>query len=193
MVPNPYRRWLRRQRLGLVLDVGAGLGRSLTYLDGHGVGVDHNADFVAACRDKGLVAFTPEEFTASAYNRPETFDAMIMMHVLEHLDPGQDDAILNTYLPTVRGGGSVVLVTPQERGFASDPTHTVFVTGDDLVALCRRHSLEVGGWSSFPLPRWAGRAFVYNEFTCVARVPGPKGPGRRRAPSGPAASGSPSA
>lgn len=171
MVPNPYRWWLRRLSLGFVLDVGCGLGRSLDYLDGSGVGVDHNDEFVAACRSRGLVAFTPDDFAASDFNRPARFDSMIMMHVLEHLDEGQGEQLLATYTPLVRPGGRLVLVTPQERGYQSDPTHTHFVDGERLVELCRDQGLAVDRWGSFPFPRWAGRAWIYNEFNVVARVP----------------------
>lgn len=170
-VPNPYRWWLRRLDLGFVLDVGCGLGRSLKYLDGNGVGIDHNDDFVRACCADGLRAFTPEGFRDSEYDQPGLFDSMIVMHVLEHLRTGESDHLLRSYLPYVRRGGRVVLVTPQERGFASDPTHVHFVDGDELVALCGRHGLAVHGWRSFPLPRWAGKTWIYNEFSVVAKVP----------------------
>lgn len=171
LVPDPYRWWLRRLDLGHVLDVGCGLGRSLHFLDGHGVGVDHNADSIAACRAAGLTAYTTDEFPGSPADRPGAYDALLMLHVLEHLQPGEADALLSSYLPYVRPGGRVVLITPQERGFASDPTHTAFVDGDDLVALVRRHGLAVDRWRSFPFPRRAGSVWIYNEFTVVASVP----------------------
>lgn len=177
LMPNPYRWWLRRLDLGFVLDVGCGLGRSLKYLDGNGVGIDHNPEFVASCRLAGLRAFTPDEFAQTPFNQPESFDSLIMLHVLEHLDEGQGDEILGKYLPLIRPSGRVVLVTPQERGFASDPTHTFFVDGDDLVALAQRNGLVVDGWRSFPLPRRAGGLWIYNEFSVVAEVPGAP-PGR---------------
>jgi hypothetical protein len=133
--------------------------------------VDHNPEFVAECRDRGLVAFTPEEFQQSRYSAPAVFDAMICMHVLEHLEPGQGQELLATYLPTVRPGGRVVLATPQERGWDSDPTHTLHVDGDDLVGLAKELGLTSSGWKSFPLPAWAGKLFIYNEFQLVAEVP----------------------
>lgn len=170
-VPNPYRTWLRGLHLGFTLDVGCGLGRSLRYLDGNGVGVDHNAEFVAECRKRGLTAFTPEQFRGSAYAAPATFDSMICMHVLEHLQPGQGRELLATYLPTVRPGGRIVLATPQERGWNSDPTHTLRVDGDDLSDLARGLGLITSSWTSFPLPRWAGKLFIYNEFQLVATIP----------------------
>jgi hypothetical protein len=68
----------------------------------------------------------------------------------------------------VRGGGRVVLITPQERGQASDATHVTFVDDRALASLARRFGL-VGEPRSFPLPRIAGKAFRYNEFVLVAR------------------------
>jgi hypothetical protein len=71
----------------------------------------------------------------------------------------------------VRPGGSVFLVCPQERGYASDPTHVTFTDGRALTELAREAGLDPGSWFSFPLPRWAGRIFVYNEFCLLAHVP----------------------
>ena len=62
-------------------------------------------------------------------------------------------------------------VCPQERGYASDPTHVRFATGDDLVALAREVGLDPQPWFSFPFPRWAGKPFIYNEF-CLLAVKG---------------------
>ena len=77
--PNPYRWWLRHQRPGYLLDVGCGVGRSLAFVGGHGVGVDHNPHSVEACLDAGLVAFTHEDFAASEYAVPGRFDALSLL------------------------------------------------------------------------------------------------------------------
>jgi SAM-dependent methyltransferase len=171
VAPNPYRWWIRRLQLGTVLDVGCGIGRTLTYLDGNGVGVDHNETSIEFCRSIGLTAFTSDEFLKSKPYELGSFDSLISLHVLEHLQQGESDDLLQTYLPYVRPGGRVVLVTPQERGFASDSTHTHLVSGEDLIALCEQNGLIVDRWRSFPLPRWAGRLFIYNEFSVIAAVP----------------------
>ena len=42
-----------------------GVGRNLANLGGDGVGVDHNADAGAACRERGFIAYTVDEFAAS--------------------------------------------------------------------------------------------------------------------------------
>lgn len=62
-------------------------------------------------------------------------------------------------------------VCPQERGYASDPTHVRFTTGEDLVRLAQDVGLHPGEPFSFPFPRSAGRAFIYNEFCLLASVP----------------------
>jgi SAM-dependent methyltransferase len=169
--PNPYRWFLRRRRLGFTLDLGAGLGRSLGYIDGNGVGVDHNPEAVRRCRQRGFSAFTPEEFHASAYARPGRFDALLVAHVLEHNPPAGAAALLDAWLPFVRSGGRALLITPQEKGFAAEDTHVWFADTEALSRLCVDAGLLVRSTWSFPLPRWAGPRFAYNEFVVEAAVP----------------------
>ncbi|WP_329178569.1 class I SAM-dependent methyltransferase [Streptomyces sp. NBC_01477] len=163
----PYRWNLRRLRLGRVLDVGCGVGRNLRHCAPGSVGVDHNAHSVAAARERGLTAYTPEEFTAAGWEHG-AFDSLLCAHVLEHLEAATGSALLATYLPYVRPGGRVVLITPQEAGFASDATHVRFVGFDELAEEARAAGLVVSRAYSFPLPRAAGRRFPYNEFVLVS-------------------------
>ena len=76
------------------------------------------------------------------------------------------EALLGSYLPYLRVGGRVLFVCPQERGYASDPTHVRFADGADLERLATRCGLRPDPWFSFPFPRWTGKLFIYNEF-CV--------------------------
>ncbi|QNG21624.1 class I SAM-dependent methyltransferase [Rhodococcus triatomae] len=167
-VQAPYQ-WNIRRFLGgrRVLDVGCGIGRNLRNLPPGSVGVDHNAHSVEFCRTQGMQAYTPDEIGELA----TTFDGMLMAHLLEHLPPGQVTGIVEQYLPYLEPGSTVMLICPQERGFASDATHTVFLDGPDLEQVCAAVGLEVQRSLSFPFPRWAGRAFVYNESVVVARLP----------------------
>ncbi len=170
-VQAPYQWNLRRQRLGRTLDVGCGIGRNLGSLPRGSVGIDHNHDAVRTARAHGAAVMTSEEFFESDLSQPEAFEGMLVAHVLEHMDGDAAEQLLRTYLPYLAPGGKLFLVCPQERGYASDPTHVRFTSGDDLVALCHNLGLEPQRWFSFPFPRWAGRAFIYNEFCVLAHKP----------------------
>lgn len=168
-VQAPYRWNIRRLRLGRTLDVGCGIGRNLAHLGGNGVGVDHNPTSVAACRAQGLEAYTIDDFLASGQARPGAFDALLAAHVLEHMPEPEARGVIDMYLPYVRDGGTVVFITPQERGFASDPTHVRFVGFAEAAEMAWAVGLVVARQYSFPFPRTAGKAFTYNEFVTVAR------------------------
>lgn len=168
-VQAPYRWNLRRQQLGRSLDIGCGIGRNLGVLPAGSVGVDHNVEAVQVARAQGAMAMTPAEFFESEYARAGGFDGMLMAHVVEHMDKVAAESLLRTYLPFLAPGGKVFFVCPQERGYASDPTHVTFTSGEDLMGLCEAVGLAPGRWFSFPFPRWAGRLFIYNEFCLAAR------------------------
>jgi SAM-dependent methyltransferase len=170
-VQAPYRWNLRRLRPGFTLDVGCGIGRNLVHLAGQSIGVDPNEHAVAAARARGLPAYTPEEFRRSEYCRPERFDTLLLAHVCEHLSVAEARQVLGEYLPLVRGGGRAILITPQEVGYRSDPTHVRFVDFAALRELIEQAGMTVEQSYSFPFPRGVGRVFTYNEFVVVASKP----------------------
>jgi 2-polyprenyl-3-methyl-5-hydroxy-6-metoxy-1,4-benzoquinol methylase len=172
LIPNPYRWNIRRLARGRVLDIGCGIGRCLDFVGPRGVGVDPNEAAIALCRDKGHEAYTPDEFAAArrSAGADRTFDTLLCSHVLEHLDEPTGVALLRSYLPEVVGGGRVVLITPQERGQRSDPTHVRLMDARALRDLAEQCGLTIERISSFPLPRVFGRWFIYNETVTVARV-----------------------
>ncbi|NBO39898.1 class I SAM-dependent methyltransferase [bacterium] len=149
------------------MDIGCGIGRNLKNLDGNGVGLDHNPNSVSLCRLRGFQAFTPEDFRTSNFSRLERFDSILVAHVLEHLNYQEQKNLLLEYLPYLKKGGKVVLVTPQERGYASDSTHVSFVTNKEMSQLASELGLEVIKDYSFPFPRSFGKIFIYNEFVLV--------------------------
>ncbi|GAA0692539.1 hypothetical protein GCM10010193_53850 [Kitasatospora atroaurantiaca] len=168
----PYRWNLKRLRLGRVLDVGCGVGRNLQNCDPGSVGVDHNETSVATARARGLIAYTAAEFEADPeLSRPGAFDSMLVAHVLEHLDLETCEQLLKSYLPSIRSGGKVVLITPQAAGYKSDPTHVRFVDFEGLRTYAERAGLKVDRSYSFPLPEAAGKVFKYNEYILVGIVP----------------------
>ncbi len=167
-VQAPYRWNLRRLNLGHTLDIGCGLGRNLAHLGGAGVGVDHNPASVAIARARGFLAFTPDDFERSQFGGEHRFDSILLSHVAEHM---REEAALNllaTYRTRLRPGGRVVLITPQERGYASDPTHVSFMDFAVLDRLTTKLGMRTVKAYSFPFPRVFGHLFRYNEFVLVA-------------------------
>ena len=170
-VQAPYRWNLRRHRLGTTLDVGCGIGRNLVSLAPGSLGVDHNPTSVAQAKAHGLDAVTTDEWRTDPRRAPGSFDSLLFAHVLEHMSYAEAVALVREYLPCLRSGGRVLVICPQERGYATDETHVTFLDGAALESIARDAGLVPDPWRSFPLPRRAGRAFTYNEFTLVARVP----------------------
>ena len=171
-VQAPYRWNIRRLNLGFTLDVGCGIGRNLSHLDGNGVGVDHNATSIAACRAAGLTRVHHRGLSRSVWHPCGAFDAILGAHLIEHVEESRaKEIIASAHLPSlcVRAGRAV-FITPQERGFASDATHVRFSGFDEVPA---RSATDLGltlhRHPSFPFPRPTGKFFTYNEFVTVAR------------------------
>jgi 2-polyprenyl-3-methyl-5-hydroxy-6-metoxy-1,4-benzoquinol methylase len=165
LIPDPYRWNIRRVGLGRVLDIGCGIGRCLAFNDGNGVGIDHNATSVEICRSRGLEAYTPEEFQSL---NPGKFDSILLSHVLEHTTIDEGRELLTSYLPFLKDGGKVLLITPQRAGQKSDPTHVRFLDREGL----RRQLVDLGGRNvktkTFPFPEVVGRIFRHNESQAIA-------------------------
>jgi SAM-dependent methyltransferase len=170
-VQAPYRWNLRRQRLGRTLDIGCGIGRNLETLDDGSLGVDHNEASVAAAKARGLDALDLQGWATSPRRAPESFDSLLLAHVVEHMDERSAEQLVRDYLPYLRPGGRVFFICPQERGYATDSTHVRFTDGDALVDLANTVGLVPGNWFSFPFPRFVGKVFPYNEFCLLAHKP----------------------
>ena len=167
-VQAPYKWNLARLELGKTLDVGCGLGRNLLNLE-NGVGVDHNRDSVLIARSKGLTAYSTDEWESSPDAVHGSFDSILLAHVLEHLSEADADQVITSYLPYLKQGGNLVLICPQEKGFPTDPTHIRWVDDTELMNTGTRLGFTEVKNYSFPLPRFAGKLFTYNEFVYVGR------------------------
>lgn len=171
-VQAPYRWNIRRMGLNRTIDVGCGNGRNLQFLPDGSIGVDHNPHLVDSARARGLTAYTTEEFFADpTVSAPGRFDSMLASHLIEHMHRNQALEVLRAYLPSVRSGGRVVCITPQERGFSFDPTHIEYTDFVGLRQITDELGLKYLRQYSFPFPRWLGKVFVYNEFNHIAGVP----------------------
>jgi SAM-dependent methyltransferase len=166
-VQAPYRWNLERLGPGRTLDLGCGVGRNLRLLSGDSVGVDHSAAAVAACRALGLQAFTPEDFPHQACAGHASFDSLLCAHVLEHMSLQAAIACVGGYVRYLKPRSRIILISPQESGFRSDPTHVEFMPAEKLVHVLQYHGFTASRSYSFPFPRWAGQYFRYNEFVVV--------------------------
>ena len=162
---NPYMWHIRRIVREPALEVGCGIGRVLKFSPEKIEGVDHNPHAVAICRERGLKACDTEEFFSRP---PQRYKSIILSHVLEHMSLEAASEVLKSYLPSLEPGGSLILICPQERGYRSDETHEYFMDYSALESLCKDLGLKLSNQYSFPLPRWFGELYIYNEFVVIA-------------------------
>lgn len=168
-VQLPYRWNLRRLRPGRVLDVGAGIGRNLEHLEAESVGIEMNRAALEVLRKKGLRAHHPDEFLHSPDNEAGAFDTILFSHVAEHMSLQDFTSCVRGYFGSLRGGGRLIVICPQEKGFASDDTHVEFMDHDKIAQAVEPLGFVEERRFSFPFPRWFGRHFRYNEFVTVFR------------------------
>ncbi|MFL6274985.1 MAG: class I SAM-dependent methyltransferase [Blastocatellia bacterium] len=170
-VQAPFRWNLRRLRPGFTLDIGCGIGRNLLHLAGNGIGVDHSPHVVEIARARGLRAFTPAEFQASPFNAADRFDCLLLSHVAEHMTEVETIRLIEAYLHTLKPGGQVIQITPQEWGHRIDPTHVAFMDFAALNRIAGAVKIKPLKQFSFPFPRSFGRLFRWNEFVHVSLKP----------------------
>jgi 2-polyprenyl-3-methyl-5-hydroxy-6-metoxy-1,4-benzoquinol methylase len=172
-VQYPYRRAIEAMNLGKTIDIGCGVGRILAWLDKDSIGLDHNPKSIEICLSKNLNAFTSEKFSEITHSKKidmKSFDNLLLAHVLEHLEDKEQIEIIESYLPFLKKNGGVFIITPQEAGHASDPTHVTFTDFKRVKEILGELNLEVTSQKTFPLPRVFGRYFKYNEFHTYARL-----------------------
>ena len=86
---------------------------------------------------------------------------------------GEGRRLLSEYLSCPKRHGRVVLLTPQEAGYRSDPIHVRFMNFDALRRMAGAAGLTPLRGPlcaySFPSARTAGRYFRHNEFVSISR------------------------
>jgi 2-polyprenyl-3-methyl-5-hydroxy-6-metoxy-1,4-benzoquinol methylase len=170
-VQRPYQMNILWHCTGPTLDVGCGIGRNLKVLPQGSVGVDTNRFAVAEAQRRGMTAVVAEEFQSDPAQSQGRFAAVLFSHVLEHVSRDEAVRLVSDYRRFVKPGGTVVVVCPQEVGYASDETHTEFVDFEAAQQILNSAGVKVSRQYSFPFPRPLGRQFIYNEFITVGRLP----------------------
>ena len=162
-VQLPYRLIIKKNVQGNMLEIGCGTGRILKYFPSNAVGIDTNEFSIKECRKQKLRAFTVEEFADSEFNKENTYDNILFIHVLEHMSLEQAVRLIKKYKKNLKQNGKLIIACPQEKGFASDPTHVEFMDNQKLAEVCRRAGFEIIKTFSFPFSRSFGKIFLYNE------------------------------
>ena len=70
----------------------------------------------------------------------QQFDSLLLAHVLEHLTTEDGIALLRKYTPFIKD--KVVVICPQEKGFASDETHINFLKHKDIEQMLKSCGLK---------------------------------------------------
>ena len=99
-----------------VLDVGCSYGHCLVHFGSGSVGLDNVAEHVAFCRSLGLDARLMDVESSLAELDDESFDAIWVSDILEHLDAPR--VLLRRLAPKLRPAGRLVLymtVVPRSR------------------------------------------------------------------------------
>jgi O-antigen chain-terminating methyltransferase len=116
-----------------VLDIGCGRGEFLELMREAGIpaaGIDLNAEYVAACREKGLEARAADLFGYLEELPEESLDGIFCAHVVEHLAPARLPGMIRLCASRLERGGIIAIETPNPECLARfatyfylDPTH----------------------------------------------------------------------
>jgi len=167
---DPYGIHIRRVCNGPTLEVGCGIGRLLQFLPKGSIGVDHNSNSIDHCVSKGLDAFTSDSFEKSQQSLRGKFDFLLLSHLLEHMSKIDAVQLIHGYKHWLKDDGKVVVICPQEKGFASDSTHIEFMDFEKIGQIVRDAGFEMLRSYSFPFPRFVGSTYIYNEFVSIGRL-----------------------
>lgn len=167
-VQRPYRWNINRLNPGKTLDIGCGIGRNLKSLAKDSVGVDHNKYSIKIANEAGLTTYQTNEFFSSSDAKKNSYDSILLAHVIEHMNAKDNKNMLEEYIPYLKKNGQIIIICPQEKGFTTDATHVSLYNFYDLAALFGSVGFTVKKSYSFPFPRFVGKMFTYNEFVVVA-------------------------
>lgn len=114
-----------------ILDVGCGLGYFLNWIskDGvRGVGVDVDFDVLKKARNLYPRLVFYNESATSLHFDDESFDRIVLLNVIEHIEPKMHKVVLKEIRRVLADGGVFIISTVNKdsvfkRLFINDPTH----------------------------------------------------------------------
>lgn len=133
-----FTRWLKPHlhgREGAVLDVGCGRGYALAALCGPGItsvgGIDTSSEQVASAAERGLPAKLVQDPGEHLLRRPATHDTVLLMDVIEHVEPLDQRSLLSAIARALKPGGTLLLTTPNAASrLAAYPRHLDYAPTD---------------------------------------------------------------
>ncbi len=149
-------------RAGPVLELGCGAGNLLAYLRRLGfsraLGVDISEQQVRGCRQRGVAAIVADAlpFLAAC---PNTFEAIIMVDVLEHFTKDELLLLAPRLRDALRPGGQLLVQTANGAGLFprqviyGDLTHMTILTPESLAQLLRPFGFgQLAFYETGPVP-----------------------------------------
>lgn len=174
LVRKAYLHSARSKLRGATLDFGCGVGELLAGLPAGSKGLEYNRATVDHCRARGLDVDWydgfADDWSLTVLPDGETFESMVVSHVLEHLD--HPDEVLNRLLSAAasRAVQRVLVIVPGHAGFRIDDTHRTFVDsamlGGDAVVQRTPFRLASSGYFPGNL-RVIGDVFAHHELQAL--------------------------
>jgi len=140
-----------------VLDIGCGMGFALQALIGVGfpeaIGIDIDRGQIESCRRRGFTAEQISDSAAYLRARPETFELITLLDVLEHVPVAGQIPLMQAVHTALRPGGRVIVQVPNANAALAarwryiDFTHTSSFTEHSLAFVFR-----AAGFERFDIP-----------------------------------------
>ncbi len=129
-----------------ILDVGCGLGYFLNWIAKDGVsGVGIDVDFVALKKARNLYPHLIfyNESAASLHFGDESFDCVILLNVIEHIELKMHNAVLKEIRRVLADDGVFIISTIDKnslykRLFINDPTHVKEYGYDEFLSFVQK-------------------------------------------------------
>lgn len=149
-----------------ILDFGCGMGFTLMSLEEMGYknaeGLDRDRELVAAGRSRGLAVQLVSSALDFLRDHPDSFDAVLLLDLLEHIHPDQHDCFLAALHASLRPGGRIILTVPNANASVAWRWRYICWTHETSfteISLTERllnagfQSIAVQGYELMPRPR----------------------------------------
>jgi len=147
-----YPKIFRLFQPGDFVDLGCGTGDFLRFLRRKKIpciGIDSNHKLVEKCNSMGFEVYEDDIVVMDSIKVP--IKNALCDNVLEHLTTGSIDQFFFRMKMKSQPGAILVIVVPDKKGFASDPTHVTFVTKDMILKLCDTFGCRLNAFFFHPL------------------------------------------